>query len=246
MRRKNYHSKRDSNCDTSPCRKEAAERPRYQNGVNPFYVQLDSKPPKERGYKGANGHHEILLEGQSSDSVIDELEVATHHPIDTEKDVKPVKITLHEVADKGKRTSRSSPRSEEAKKGLRVTFENECKQCDAEERIIDRLLMHYSMKPSTYEPGRLSRKLGSHQGHQIETDLSKHEEEDPEVRPPCPPQRSISLPPEQTTAAEMPAKAIIRAASLPPGSCSSRARHVHPKLPEYDDLAARLASLRGT
>ncbi|CAI8619794.1 unnamed protein product [Vicia faba] len=56
--------------------------------------------------------------------------------------------------------------------------------------------------------------------------------------------RSVSLPREQTRVVEA-KKEFVRAASFQPNMLHD-VRHVHPKLPDYDDLATRLASLRGS
>ncbi|KAI4380416.1 hypothetical protein MLD38_006611 [Melastoma candidum] len=144
----------------------------------------------------------------------------------------------HEDAESGRRTSRSSRRREESRKGLQVLFNDERVENDEEERIIDGLLMHYSKKSSSYEPGQLRRKGRGHRELAIEGNSSKPDDED-DMEVPQPP-RSLSLPHQQATEAATPAKKFNRAASFEP------ARHVHPKLPEYDDLAARLASLRGS
>ncbi|KAI4377383.1 hypothetical protein MLD38_015019 [Melastoma candidum] len=144
----------------------------------------------------------------------------------------------HEEAESGRRTSRSSRRREEARKGLQVLFNDERVENDEEERIIDRLLMHYSKKPSSSEAGKLRRKGRGHRELAVEGNSSKPDAED-DLEVPQPP-RSLSLPHHQATEAVTSAKKFTRAASFEP------ARHVHPKLPEYDDLAARLASLRGS
>ncbi|KAJ6372254.1 hypothetical protein OIU76_026689 [Salix suchowensis] len=54
--------------------------------------------------------------------------------------------------------------------------------------------------------------------------------------------RSISLP-HETNSSEA-TKVFTRAASFQPDR-TGPARHVHPKLPDYDDLAARFAALKG-
>ncbi|GJX86283.1 glutamic acid-rich protein [Tanacetum coccineum] len=53
--------------------------------------------------------------------------------------------------------------------------------------------------------------------------------------------RSLSLPNDQSGESE-PKKVYARANSFQP---DNQAKHVHPKLPDYDDLAARFAALRG-
>ncbi|KAJ4846407.1 hypothetical protein Tsubulata_006032, partial [Turnera subulata] len=144
-----------------------------------------------------------------------------------------------------RRSSRSRRRND-PKKGLQILVDDDHYE-DEEERIIDKLLLHYSKKPSADEPGRVRRKSRSRHAHHhgSEADVSTPHlrrdgpDETPEVFPP----RSISLPREQTTSSEA-TKTFTRAASFNPDR-SSPARHVHPKLPDYDDLAARFAALKG-
>lgn len=99
-------------------------------------------------------------------------------------------------------------------------------ESDDEERRMDGLLMHYSNKRSPYESGqpKANPKPSSHQS--TEPELAAN-----------PPARASSMPPETTSATE-PKYVHARANSL------QTAGHVHPKLPEYDELAARFAALR--
>lgn len=146
-----------------------------------------------------------------------------------------------------KRRSRSR-RRDDSRRGLQVLFDDEHYRNDEEERIIDKLLIHYSKKPSAYEPEKVRRKSKSHHAHHqdIEEDKSSHhfgKDGPDEISEMLPPPRSISLPREQTAPSEA-TKVFTRAASFQPDR-SSPARHVHPKLPDYDDLAARFAALKG-
>ncbi|TKY44646.1 IST protein [Spatholobus suberectus] len=143
-----------------------------------------------------------------------------------------------------------SRRQDEPKQGLQILFDDERHKNDEEERIIDRLLIHYSKKPSISVPEKPRRKSRSRHAHQIDNSTRESlksgtregPDETPEMvtRPP----RSVSLPHEQTEAVEV-KKVYARAASFQPDR-SNEAPHVHPKLPDYDDLAARIAALRGT
>ncbi|KDP33662.1 hypothetical protein JCGZ_07233 [Jatropha curcas] len=140
-----------------------------------------------------------------------------------------------------KRRSRSR-RRDDSRRGLQVLFDDEHYRNDEEERIIDKLLIHYSQKPSTYEPGKVRRKSRSRHSHRQDfEDKSPQHISAGEIAEVVPPTRSISLR-EQTAPSE--AKVFARAASFQPDR-SSPAKHVHPKLPDYDDLAARFAALRG-
>ncbi|KAG5007655.1 hypothetical protein JHK85_026197 [Glycine max] len=135
-----------------------------------------------------------------------------------------------------------SRRRDEQKRGLQILFDDERHKNDEEERVIDRLLIHYSKKPSINVPEKTRRKYRSRLVHQMDNSTRDGPDETPEMvtRPP----RSVSLPREQTEAVEV-KKVYARAASFQPERLNE-ARHVHPKLPDCDDLAARIAALRGT
>ncbi|KAF7848874.1 hypothetical protein BT93_L1476 [Corymbia citriodora subsp. variegata] len=156
----------------------------------------------------------------------------------------------YEDAHTGRRPSRSR-RRDDSRRGLQILFDDERDQKDEEERIMDKLLMHYSKKPSAYEPGKVRRKSRSRRAHGSGTDVGGSPvdssrpkyDEDPEVV--ALPPRSVSLPREQMTTPLEPAKVFARAASFQSGG-PNPARHVHPNLPDYDDLAARIAALRGS
>lgn len=149
-----------------------------------------------------------------------------------------------------KRRSRSRRRGDDSRKGLQILFDDEHYQNDEEERMIDKLLIHYSKKPSAYEPGNVVRRKSKsrhpHQQGTTEVDKSpRHTSRDgpDEISETVSaPPRSISLPHETNSSEAM--KLFTRAASFQPDR-SSAARHVHPKLPDYDDLAARFAALKG-
>ncbi|XP_045789152.1 uncharacterized protein LOC123884169 [Trifolium pratense] len=135
------------------------------------------------------------------------------------------------------RKSRSR-RRDESKRGLQILFDDEQHKKDEEERVIDRLLLHYCKKPSSVSGHEKARRRSkSRHAHQIDDGPDKTPDMVPRAR-------SVSLPHDQTQEAEV-NKVFTRAASFQPDR-SKEARHVHPKLPDYDDLAARLAALRGT
>ncbi|XP_052183342.1 LOW QUALITY PROTEIN: uncharacterized protein LOC127795603 [Diospyros lotus] len=139
----------------------------------------------------------------------------------------------------------SSRRRDDSRRGLQILFDDH-RRTDEEERVIDKLLLHYSSKPSTYGPEKVTRKSKAHALHQRATDTGDNPHRsrdgpDLQVEVASPPNRSVSLPREQTTPAE-PVKVFTRANSFQP---DQPAKHVHPKLPDYDDLAARFAALKG-
>lgn len=125
----------------------------------------------------------------------------------------------------------SSSRRKE-RKGLQILFDDEhYYRKDDEEKMMDKLLLHYSKKPSSYD-GKLKKKKSRSNA----SNASKSPVDD-DVEAVVTPVRSISLPHESE-----PKKVYARANSFQP---DNQAAHVHPKLPDYDDLAARFAALRG-
>ncbi|XP_028804978.1 uncharacterized protein LOC114759911 [Neltuma alba] len=137
------------------------------------------------------------------------------------------------------RKSRSRTKDESRPQhGLQTLFDGEQHRNDEEEKMIDKLLIHYSKKPSIPLPEKARRKSKSRHAHQMDDAV----EETPEMV--TLPPRSISLPREET-GAEKANKVFTRAATFQ-ADRSNEARHVHPKLPDYDDLAARIAALRGS
>ncbi|MED6167845.1 hypothetical protein PIB30_006493 [Stylosanthes scabra] len=148
------------------------------------------------------------------------------------------------------RKSRSRSRKRgESRRGLQTLMDDERYQNAEEERIIDKLLIHYSKKPSIIVPEKLKR--NTKEGHPPQMDNTSRESlenkrqdgSDESQEMGTYPPRSISLPREQTRAVEI-KKVYTRAATFQ-ADRSEGTRHVHPKLPDYDDLAARFAAMRG-
>ncbi|XP_045822532.1 uncharacterized protein LOC123915454 [Trifolium pratense] len=149
-----------------------------------------------------------------------------------------------------KKTRSRSKRRVESRRGQQNLFDDEQHQNAEEERVIDKLLIHYSKKPSILKPEIVRKKSSSR--HDRKMDNSRREllqngsgdgsGETPEIVTLA--LRSVSLPREQTRVVEA-KKDFVRASSFQPDR-SYEARHVHPKLPDYDDLATRLAALRGS
>ncbi|XVE98187.1 hypothetical protein REPUB_Repub03eG0084000 [Reevesia pubescens] len=148
--------------------------------------------------------------------------------------------------------ARRKPRSrrrDDSRRGLQILFDDEHHRNDEEERIIDKLLMHYSKKPSSCEEQKIRRKSKSRHAHHMGNDAgeapqkaSRDRSDDTTETVSLPP-RSISLPREQTAQSEG-TKVYARATSFQQDR-SNGARHVHPKLPDYDDLAAHFAAMKG-
>ncbi|KAI9128764.1 hypothetical protein K1719_000247 [Acacia pycnantha] len=129
---------------------------------------------------------------------------------------------------------------DDPRRGLQLLFDDERYRSHEEERIMDKLLLHYSKKPSILpEKWRKSR---SRRAHQMDNSARASSRNDESPKTNAVPPRSVSLPRQETEAAKE--KEFARAASFQPDGPSA-ARHVHPKLPDYDDLAARFAALRG-
>lgn len=147
------------------------------------------------------------------------------------------------------RKSRSKRRDGSGQEGLhQVLFDDGHYQKDEEERMIDKLLIHYSKKPTTFDPAMVKRKSRTQHAHdQVGTGASdfhhnrNKDSPDEQLEAAPVPVRSISLPNENNAPTET-KKTFNRAASFQP---DRPARHVHPKLPDYDDLAARFAALKG-
>lgn len=142
--------------------------------------------------------------------------------------------------DAGVAVSKSRSRSrrrDESRRGLQLLFDDDHHhRNDDEERRIDELLLHYSKKPSDYKPGQSRRKSKSRH-----TSRDERGEESETVPTHV---RSVSLPHEPLSGPSETPKVFDRAASFQPDG-SNPARHVHPKLPDYEDLAAKFAALRG-
>lgn len=139
----------------------------------------------------------------------------------------------------------SSRRREHSRRGMQVVLDDGRYEIDEEERIIDRLLLHYSKKPTAYEPGKVRKKSKAHPSHHSGESPENESKEGPGVKSEIVPTtaRSVSLPREQTSTSEA-TKVFARTKSFQPDMLN-QARHVHPKLPDYDDLAARFAALKG-
>ncbi|XP_073155327.1 uncharacterized protein [Henckelia pumila] len=125
----------------------------------------------------------------------------------------------------------SSRRKDHSRRGLQMIFDEEQHRNNEEEMLIDELLIHYCKKPSSDNGGKLKKKKQVQSSHQISHDASN-------MAPVT--TRSISLPHESFSSPE-PKKAFNRSNTF---QSDNQARHVHPKLPDYDDLAERFAAMK--
>lgn len=97
---------------------------------------------------------------------------------------------------------------------------------DEEEKMMDKLLRHYSRKKGPNKNGKSEAEHGPTDSSKVKNSL-----------------RASSLRVEPTSPTETPKK-HSRATSFNPDLLNGNG-HVHPKLPDYDEFVARLAAFRG-
>ncbi|KAL3528773.1 hypothetical protein ACH5RR_008095 [Cinchona calisaya] len=119
---------------------------------------------------------------------------------------------------------------------LKILNDRQNDQRDEEERIMDRLLMHYSRKKLPHDTGESEAVLKPSPQHPVNTCRGT---KDPGRD--GPPTRVSSLHIESSPSEAT--KLHARASSFQPEMLNSNV-HIHPKLPDYDDFVARLAALR--
>ncbi|PWA41802.1 hypothetical protein CTI12_AA550780 [Artemisia annua] len=242
---------------------EAAVRSKssYNSSLPPPYVKSNIPPP----YSKPSSHRSKHTSLESIDTISGSSpQLRGNVLINTDHDVREDRhyqndIPLPKPRSMRRKHSKSSPShddvgsSEDARivkrtsssrrkerKGLQILFDDDHdhSQRDDEEKMMDKLLLHYSKKPSAYDAAKLRRKKSR---SNTSKSPSPHHGIKDEVEITAPPMRSISLPNDQSGESE-PKKVYARANSFQP---DNQAKHVHPKLPDYDDLAARFAALRG-
>lgn len=139
--------------------------------------------------------------------------------------------------DQGNESVKTNPRRtrlEDPRRGLQILNAGDHDQKD--EKELDRLLIHYSTKKPSQEPPPPP---PSHQTAAENSESTGNRSPDHKHGP----SRVRSLPIEPTTPTEETRKGHVRATSFQPDMM--KFSHVHPKLPDYDEVAARLAALRG-
>ncbi|KAH0763957.1 hypothetical protein KY290_020030 [Solanum tuberosum] len=149
----------------------------------------------------------------------------------TSDTVSPTSSTGEEnCKDDAAEKAKDKPRSARTRRGTKVTTGDDKEPQDEEEKLIDRLLIYLSRKKyqnsvntpkeaAVDSPSKVSRRrsMGN---------------------------RTLSLPAErEQTSPRDQRRGHARTNSFQPDMLGSN-RHVHPKLPDYDDFVARLASLR--
>lgn len=188
----------------------------------PFYHKL-IRPPYLRPKPERS-----VEEPPKPNAHFDQVEANDLHDDPVEEDKpKPRSVRQRNLKPPPGYNENSGGTKQEGRRALRVMNYGDSR--DEEEKMIDGLLMHYSNKRSPHEYG--------------ESNTSKsNRSRKPGLA--TPPGRVSSLPPEPTSA-QVPQRGHARAVSLQPEMLST-AGHVHPKLPaDYDELAARIAALRG-
>ncbi|KQK17250.1 uncharacterized protein LOC100832711 isoform X1 [Brachypodium distachyon] len=103
---------------------------------------------------------------------------------------------------------------------------------DEEERMMDKLLIHYSKKGLDMDETKTRTETAN--GHGTQTQCQQNGSMHP-------PGRAVSLPPG-TVSTDEAAKVPARSTSLRP-ECP-RSVHVHPRMPDFEELAARVTALR--
>lgn len=118
---------------------------------------------------------------------------------------------------------------------------------DNEEEIaMDKLLRHYSRKGTVKTPSRESTRTTARTTSSVDQDRVEYpgtgETYSTSRRTIAPSQRTTSLPPEPVSTPE--AKVPVRATSMQPDLSILNGGRVHPNMPDYSQLASRLAALR--
>ncbi|KAJ7962983.1 putative Regulator of Vps4 activity in the MVB pathway protein [Quillaja saponaria] len=199
------------------------KRPFYYKFIPPPY--LKSKPEKD----------ESNLEKPTKSAALAEKESNQDHnkPVVEDKP-KPRSVRRRPLKpppgfgnfsnSEGEKENSVGTNSEDAMQRGGTIHSDHSGSIDEQEKIMNGLLMHYSKKPSSYESGKAKAHTKAHGDDHI-GEPGRHRKSD------------TGLPSAIAT------KGHTRATSLQPDVLSGN--HVHPKLPDYDELAARLAALKG-
>ncbi|KAH9666077.1 Regulator of Vps4 activity in the MVB pathway protein [Citrus sinensis] len=171
-----------------------------------------------------------------------------------------------EIVNNG--SEENSKKAEKARQHMQSILNNyDEDQSDEEEKKLDQLLMHYSKNKQPHESSKLKENLNHHPGKESD-DTSRatrhrHERENVYPSPGHGSDDTVGARRHRNARSELPhqtarttsirsepaagnagTRGHNRAMSLQPEMVHG-VGHVHPKLPDYDDLAARLAALRG-
>ncbi|XP_065633235.1 uncharacterized protein LOC112006440 isoform X2 [Quercus suber] len=128
-------------------------------------------------------------------------------------------------------------RQEDARRSLRTIHSEDGAPRDEEDTNVDDLLMHFSKKKSPDESGKKKIYLKPPPSRRSDVDHGEYKwnrmKSDLDIGP-------ARVEPTTSTGAT---KRHVRATSLQPEMLSG-GEHVHPNLPDYEELAARLANIR--
>jgi vacuolar protein sorting-associated protein IST1 len=126
-------------------------------------------------------------------------------------------------------------KQEEPRRGSRI-LKTDDDERDEEEKVIDGLLMHYGKKDSLHEPSKSSPCIKPPPSSQASDDAAKTSRLRSVIS-------ELTLPTGRTSSLrEAGTTRLGRAVSAEPDIMTGR---VHPNLPDYDELAARIAALKG-
>lgn len=187
-------------------------------------------PPTGADSKGQEGK-------ESSSQTSRSVDIGQDDPIGSSKP-KPKSVR--------RRNMKNFPRKDEAENsggvgsetlGSKGINDRQRDERDEEEKVMDRLLMHYSTKKFPHDTAKSDAVLkSSSQPDDIKPGRGSLDRSR-DGRP----TRAASLPSE--TSPTEATKLRARASSFQPEVLNSSG-HIHPKLPDYDDFVARLAALR--
>eukprot|EP00258_Populus_trichocarpa_P037858 XP_024453877.1 uncharacterized protein LOC18096840 [Populus trichocarpa] len=139
------------------------------------------------------------------------------------------------ISDESARTKSSAMKQEEPRRGSRI-LKTDDDERDEEEKVKDGLLMHYGKKDSPHEPSKSSPCIKPPPSSQASDDAAKTSRLRSVIS-------ELTLPTGRTSSLREPGTTRLgRAVSAEPDIMTGR---VHPNLPDCDELAARIAALKG-
>ncbi|KAL5729266.1 hypothetical protein ACHQM5_002240 [Ranunculus cassubicifolius] len=214
--------------------------PRYaafESNIPPADTERNHNEEKVIGASKVNGHNN--LEHQDVEKKPKPKSVRTRHMRPPPRD--------DNEGDEADVSRIPSARRREEKQGLQHALDGDRSTSkDEEERMMDKYLLPYSKKPTAFEPrdvreGRVNAKVSHHDdiddaGEPQHRHSRKHKN-------PEPPSRATSLPPDPVAPTES-ERGPARANSFQLDMYNAGG-HVHPRLPDFDDIHARFAALKG-
>ncbi|KAI9397570.1 hypothetical protein POPTR_003G054500v4 [Populus trichocarpa] len=147
----------------------------------------------------------------------------------------PGRERVGSISDESARTKSSAMKQEEPRRGSRI-LKTDDDERDEEEKVKDGLLMHYGKKDSPHEPSKSSPCIKPPPSSQASDDAAKTSRLRSVIS-------ELTLPTGRTSSLREPGTTRLgRAVSAEPDIMTGR---VHPNLPDCDELAARIAALKG-